>query len=186
MLVRNLTPGECVTELERTSVGRLAFVHDGLPKVVPMRFSYDGSDLYGFSMIGQKIESMRLMPAVCVEFDERTSLYQWTSVIATGVYEELPDLPEYESARLHAQTVLQRLASWWQPAFAARAHDKAFQPVFFRIRISALSGHQASPEPADSVSLRGGHSESAGVSGIRKLLSGFFHTSQRVGMRTKR
>jgi hypothetical protein len=95
-------------------------------------------------------------------------------------------LPEYESARLHAQTVLQRLASWWQPALAARAHAKAFLPVFFRIRISALSGHQASPEPADSVSLRSRHSESAGVSAIRKLLSGFFHTSQRVGMRTKR
>jgi nitroimidazol reductase NimA-like FMN-containing flavoprotein (pyridoxamine 5'-phosphate oxidase superfamily) len=141
-----------------------------------MRFSYDGADLYGFSMIGQKIESMRLIPAVCVEFDERTSPYEWTSVIATGVYEELPDLPQYQSARLHAQTVLQRLASWWQPALAAGAHDKGFEPVFFRIRISALSGHQASPEPAESVSLRGRHSATPRVGAIRRLLSGFLRS----------
>lgn len=185
MQIRKLTPAECCAELERAGVGRLAFVRDQMPHVVPMRFSYDGSDLYGFSMLGEKIACMRENPCVCVEFDDRTNLFQWLSVIATGHYEELPDLPENIAARHHAQVVLQKLAMWWQPATVAREPGTAFVPIFFRIRVNSLTGHQASPDPLETAQLSDRHSAEVRSGAIRRFLSEVVHPSKRGMTRQK-
>jgi hypothetical protein len=42
---------------------------------------------------------------------------QWVSVIVFGRYEELPDTPEWQSARRSAHTLLKRHAAWWEPAY---------------------------------------------------------------------
>lgn len=185
MQIHSLTAAECRTELERTGVGRLACVRDGVPYVVPMRFAYDGEDLYSFSMLGKKIEWMRANPSVCVEFDERTSHYQWTSVIVSGYYEELPDSLQYKCARDHAQAVLQKLPMWWQPASVATEHHKAFAPIFFRIRIEHLSGHRATPEPVEAVSMRGRDTPLERSSAIRIFLGEVAHISRVLGARSK-
>jgi nitroimidazol reductase NimA-like FMN-containing flavoprotein (pyridoxamine 5'-phosphate oxidase superfamily) len=185
MLIRKLTSTECRAELERTGVGRLAFVRDGMPHVVPMRFSYDGSSLYGFSMLGEKIECMRENPYVCVEFDDRTNLFQWISVIATGLYEELPDLPENLAARRHAQAVLQKLAMWWQPATAATEPGNAFVPIFFRIRVNSITGHQARPDPVEATQLSNRQSAAVRSGAIRRFLSEVVHPSKKGVARQK-
>jgi len=126
--------------------------------------------LYGFTTPGQKVEWMRANPLVCVEMDEVTSEDQWVSVIAFGRYEELPDtagrdggrLParaesshgshatpetaELDSVRILAHEVLQAQAMWWEPAASAHAHRGAaepFLPIFYRVRIKQVTGHQA-------------------------------------------
>ena len=147
-----LTSGECRAEFERCGVGRVAFVGHGLPHIVPMRFSYDGSDLYGFSMLGEKIECMRENPIVCVEFDNQTNHFHWRSVIATGIYEELPESPANVDVRQYALEVLQKHAMWWQPATVAPRD--AFVPILFRIRITRLTGRQAKPDPVEAAQLR--------------------------------
>lgn len=180
MLIRNLTVAECRSELERTGVGRLAFVLNGAPHIVPMRFSYDGSDLYGFSILGQKIECMRENPHVCVEFDDRTNHYQWMSVIATGLYEELPDSPENMVARNHAQAVLQKLAMWWQPATVVAEPDNAFLPIFFRIRIQSMTGHQAAPDPCEAIQLSGRGFPDLRPGVLRNFIRDIVHISKRA------
>ncbi len=185
MFIRNLTASECRTELERTCVGRLAFVRDGMPQIVPMRFSYDGSDLYGFSMLGQKIECMRENPCVCVEFDDRTNHYQWMSVIATGLYEELAESPENIVARRHAQAVLQRLAMWWQPATVATEARNVFVPIFFRIRVKSMTGRQAAPDPVEAIQLSPRESAVVRSGAIRNFLSEVMHLSRRGAARPK-
>ena len=185
MLIRNLTVAECRSELERTGVGRLAFVLNGAPHIVPMRFSYDGSDLYGFSILWQKIECMRENPHVCVEFDDRTNLFQWISVIATGLYEELADLPENIAARRHAQAVLQKLAMWWQPATVATQPGNVFVPIFFRIRVNSMTGHQASPDPVEAAQLSDRQSAAARSGAIRRFLNEVVHPSKRGVARQK-
>jgi nitroimidazol reductase NimA-like FMN-containing flavoprotein (pyridoxamine 5'-phosphate oxidase superfamily) len=178
MLIRNLTAAECRTELERTGVGRLAFVRDGMPHIVPMRFSYDGSDLYGFSILGQKIECMRENPYVCVEFDDRTNHFQWMSVIATGLYEELPDSPENMVARQHAHAVLQKLAMWWQPATVATEPRSALVPIFFRVRVKSMTGRQAAPDPVEAIQVSARESATVRSGAIRKFLSEVVHLSK--------
>ncbi len=46
---------------------------------------------------------MRANPRVCVEMDEIAAYDQWVSVIAVGRYEELPETPGSDGARLQAR-----------------------------------------------------------------------------------
>lgn len=131
--------------------------------------------LYGYTTVGQKVEWMRANPQVCVEVDQVTSCTRWTSVIVFGRYEELPDVPElnvghaperaggrhYEivpdepsqaAERLLAYQLLQTQALWWEPASTARAalahRDSAvpFVPIFYKISIDCVTGHEATPD----------------------------------------
>ena len=147
MVIRELTEDECRQALERLGVGRLACARDNQPYIVPIAFSCDGRHLYGFSTPGQKIEWMRANPLVCVEVDELTSRDQWMSVVVFGRYEELPDTPKHAADLARAQQVLR--ASWWEytsiPGAEWRRKAGPFTPVFYRIHIDNLTGHQATP-----------------------------------------
>ena len=108
------------------------------------------SSLYSFTTVGQKIEWMRANPLVCVEADEVVSPQQWVSVIVFGRYEELPDTPEWQSARAFAHTLLKQTAVWWEPAYVKTIHcgtQRPLVPVFYRIHVVQITGHRATPEP---------------------------------------
>jgi nitroimidazol reductase NimA-like FMN-containing flavoprotein (pyridoxamine 5'-phosphate oxidase superfamily) len=88
---------------------------------------------------------MRGNPKVCVEVDEIASQSQWTSVIATGHYQELPE-PEYTAEREHARTLLGRRYQWWLNALAERQlrlGDDSVTPLFFRIHTDSITGLRA-------------------------------------------
>ena len=159
MFIHEMTEDECRTALGRTSFGRLACARDNQPYVVPIYFSYDGKHLYGFStpgqiygfsMLGQKIEWMRSNPLVCLEIDELTSHHQWMSVVVSGRYEELPDTPEFGPDRVHAHEVLQKRAMWWEPAYVATEHREQLTPIFYRIHIKQMTGRRATPDPVEA------------------------------------
>jgi len=153
MLIHEMSEDECATALERASFGRLACARGDQPYIVPIYFSYDGEHLYGVTTLGQKIEWMRSNPLVCLEIDERTSHYQWMSVVVFGRYEELPDSPEYEDARAHALDVLQRRAMWWQPACVATEQREQRAPLFYRIHVQQVTGHRATPDAIEAATL---------------------------------
>jgi hypothetical protein len=109
--------------------------------VVPIYFASHDDCLYGFSTLGQKIEWMRANPLVCVEADEVVSPEEWVSVIVFGRYEELPDTPEWRSARTFAYKLLQQHAMWWEPALAKtilHGTERPLEPVFYRIEVSPM------------------------------------------------
>jgi nitroimidazol reductase NimA-like FMN-containing flavoprotein (pyridoxamine 5'-phosphate oxidase superfamily) len=146
MLIREMTESECIDLLARTGFGRLACAHENQPYIVPFYFAYRAGYIYSFATMGQKIEWMRVNALVCVETDAVESSQEWTSVIAFGSYEELPDDAENSKQRQVAQDVLQRRAMWWQPAYVVtdasdREHSRL--PVFYRIRIDRITGHRA-------------------------------------------
>jgi len=153
MFIHEMSELECRKALEEASLGRLACVRDNRPYVVPMYFTFDGHHLYGFTTLGQKTEWMRSNPHVCVEIDERTSHDRWMSVIVVGRYEELADEPQYEAARMEAINVLQRRVMWWEPALIASSHSDlphSITPIFYRIHIEKMTGHRATPDPAET------------------------------------
>src|SRR5688500_16233879 len=91
MLIHDMTVAECHEVLGRTRLGRLACALDDQPYIVPIFFYFDITDpyLYSFSTVGQKIEWMRGNPKVCVEVDEISDQFHWTTVVLFGLYEEL-------------------------------------------------------------------------------------------------
>ena len=112
-----LTPEQSLEILRGMSFGRLACARGGQPYVVPIHFAVDNQYLYlyGFSMMGKKIEWMRANPLVCVEADQVASSHEWVSIVVSGKYEELPDTPEWQSVRTSALKLLPIKNKWWEP-----------------------------------------------------------------------
>lgn len=149
MLIHEMTLEECRDALAQTNLARLACEMDGQPYAVPVYLAYDRNHLFGFSTMGYKIDCMRANPLVCVEIDDVKSQNEWMSVLVFGSYEELPDTPENEAARAQALELLQKRATWWEPACVAVAHrdyPKSLTPIFYRILIGRMTGHRASPD----------------------------------------
>ena len=71
-------------------IARIAYVdHRGLPSIVPITYAYDGAAIYGYSLLGAKIESMSAHPQVCVEVDRVENAADWRSVTARGLFHQL-------------------------------------------------------------------------------------------------
>lgn len=155
MFIHEMTAAECQDALEQAHVGRLACARDNQPYILPMSFAIDGHYLYlyAFTTLGQKIEWMRSNPLVCFEIDNITNQNQWLSVIVFGHYEELPDKPEFETARNRAYAHLQKRVMWWEPAYISQEHrdqPHSLTPIFFRIRIDKTTGHRANSDQSES------------------------------------
>jgi uncharacterized protein len=132
--------------LSRTHLARLACCQGDKPYVVPCYLAYNDDCLYGFSTVGQKIEWMRANPNVCVEVEEVVSPEEWASLIVVGRFEELPDTPDYQSARAIAHDVLQKKGLWWEPGYVKtvlHGRERPLEPVFYRIHIINITGYRA-------------------------------------------
>lgn len=153
MFIHEMSRAECQELLARTNVGRLACAHDNQPYVVPINFAFHGEYFYGFTTLGQKVEWMRSNPLVCVEVDEVMNHNQWTSIIAFGRYEELPDRPEFEHDRNRAHSFLQKRAMWWEPACISQEHrdqPHSLTPIVYRIHIDHMTGHRSNSDERET------------------------------------
>jgi len=93
---------ECLELLQRTAVGRLAFVAGGWPIALPVNYSFDGPDIIVRTDPRSQLARATYRPTrVALEIDEARAVYQsgW-SVVAFGVAEWVAD--DEEAARLTA------------------------------------------------------------------------------------
>jgi nitroimidazol reductase NimA-like FMN-containing flavoprotein (pyridoxamine 5'-phosphate oxidase superfamily) len=153
MFIHEMTADECRGVLEKTTVGRLACARDNQPYLVPINFAFDGTYLYGFTTLGQKIEWMRSNPLVCFEVDEIFSYNQWMSIVVFGRYEELPDSLDHENARIQAYRFLEKRVMWWEPAYISQEHrdqPHSLTPIFYRIHIDKMTGHRATSDNCEA------------------------------------
>lgn len=154
MFIHEVSRSECNDALLRAKFGRLACANKNQPYVLPMNLAFDGgSYLYGFTTLGQKVEWMRSNPLVCFEIDEVKNHNDWSSVIVFGSYEELPDKPEYETARRQAHKFLKQRVMWWEPAYISQEHrdnPHVLTPIYFRIKIESVTGHCANSDDSET------------------------------------
>ena len=146
MRIDQLSETECREILSRASIAHLGCSLNDQPYVIPIGIAYEENEIYVFSTLGQKIKWMRSNPKVCVQVDENRTQSDWASVIANGEYQELPE-PQFENERNHARKLLQQRHQWWLNAMAERRiglRDEDIKPLFFRIRISSVSGLRTS------------------------------------------
>ncbi len=149
MFIHEMSELECRRALDSSTVGRIACARDNQPYVVPINYAFDGTYIYGFTTVGQKVQWMRSNQLVCFEMDQVISDREWISIVVFGRYEELPDTPEFENARSQAHSFLESRAMWWEPAYMSNEHRDlahSLTPIFYRIHIHKMSGHQATSE----------------------------------------
>ena len=150
MVVEELTDRACLAILSRAHLARLACALNDQPYIVPVHVDFHDSYLYSFSTLGRKIEWMRQNPLVCLEIDELSTAHEWTTVVVSGRYEELPDSSEYEYERSVAQRLFQRHPVWWQPASVPLAGHQPRTLVLFRILITQITGRRGGPDRTEA------------------------------------
>ena len=142
MLIQEVSENECRDVLAKASVARLGCCLDNQPYIVPIVMAYEPDYVYFFSTMGKKIAWMRANPRVCVQVDSISGQSEWVSVIANGEYQELEE-PRYTDERNHARKLLEKRHNWWLNALAERRtqqRDQDILPVFFRVKISTVTG----------------------------------------------
>ena len=146
MLIHELNPHECLEVLGRTHLGRLGCARFDQPYIVPVHYAFDAERqcVYGFSMIGKKIEWMRENPKVCLEVEDVADKDHWTTVLVTGRYEEIPRAPEGIEASERAEQLFQKRQEWWLPAAGKVPSREHHDVVLYRIQIDRLTGRRAS------------------------------------------
>ncbi len=149
MLIQDMSRESSVILLKSADVGRIACARGSQPYVTPFTFVYYNDFIYSFGTVGKKIEWMRVNPLVCVEVDIIVSRQEWQTVVIFGRYQELPKTKELDEVQRFAHQILAKKANWWEPGFARTLKDgvvRPLEPVFFRIIIDELRGHQATPD----------------------------------------
>ena len=146
MHIRMLSTLECTKLLMAHWVGRLACAKDGQPYIVPFYYAYADNRLYAFSMMGKKIDWMRINPLVSVQVDEHATTRGWKSVIVDGRYEEHSDRTGDKAQLDHAWSLLNKHADWWEPGALKPTVSSVAEHiphVFFSIFIMEVSGREA-------------------------------------------
>jgi nitroimidazol reductase NimA-like FMN-containing flavoprotein (pyridoxamine 5'-phosphate oxidase superfamily) len=126
--LKEIDRDECLRLLRGESyVGRLGFVADGRPMVLPVNYVVDGESVVFSTMAGTKLSVVRDGAPVAFEIDQNRPLYHsgW-SVLVQGTAREVTD--EDELARLRRGP----LRSW---ARGPREH-------WVRISIDEISGRR--------------------------------------------
>ena len=98
---RVLTLEECLVHLRDEPVGRVAFVQDGDPVILPVNHAVDGLDVVFRTTWGSKLEVARHGGNVAFEVDRYdAATHSGWSVLVSGVAEAVYDAED--SARLDA------------------------------------------------------------------------------------
>jgi uncharacterized protein len=146
MLIEDMSRESSIELLKTAHLGHIACSRGGQPYVTPFSFVFDQEYLYGFASVGRKIEWMRANPLVCVEVEKIVSRGDWRTVVIFGRYEELPDTPEFQYKRATANSLLSKVATWWEPGSVRTQREtmaRPFEPVIYRVSIDELTGHHA-------------------------------------------
>ena len=126
--LRVLPHAECLMLLEHTSTGRVAFVHDGEPEVLPITFGLDrGAPVFRTSW-GAKLSSAAAAHVVALEADavDRATRRAW-SVVVKG-----PANVEYDDDAI-ARYELLGVERW--------LHD-ASEPFWVRVTPQTVTGRE--------------------------------------------
>jgi nitroimidazol reductase NimA-like FMN-containing flavoprotein (pyridoxamine 5'-phosphate oxidase superfamily) len=209
MEIRELSKEECHRALAGKRLARLACALNDQPYIVPVYLAYHKPSVgeacfYGFTTVGQKVDWMRTNPRVCIEVDEIASWTEWTTVLAMGRYQELPDVPEqnarFAPARrstghldeavpdqpalaaeaLVAYQLLQTEALWWEPASTGRAAvthhaaDEVFRRIYYKVSIEQVTGREARPDRGPASSSTAPTSNEDRIGRLRRALTRIF------------
>jgi uncharacterized protein len=99
--LESLGPAECLRLLSSRYLGRLAYIADDRPHVIPMNYLVDGDGIVVRMDYGRALEDVTASPSVAFEVDHADFAYHtgW-SVVAHGTAEAVSADAEIERLRL--------------------------------------------------------------------------------------
>ncbi len=125
---------ECYRRLAREPVGRLGFVDQGSPVILPVNFAIDGRSVVFRTGAGSKLAAAIMERPVCLEVDGWDGFnHDGWSVVVKGTAQEVDDRDDV--ARFESLPV----RPWAQPDL--RCH-------WIRVRPDEVTGRQITPEAA--------------------------------------
>ena len=104
-----------------------------------------GGAAFCLAAIGARATAGWALCLTVVAVDARADTHHWLSVIVFGRYEEIPDAPKYQHARMQALEALQKRTLWWEPACVPAEGREPRPTVFYRIEIEQVTGRRATP-----------------------------------------
>jgi len=144
-MIRDLNETEIKNILTSQVFGRLACTNGLNPYIVPLTYVYDGEYIYGQTIKGKKLSILRKNPNVCFEVDVQTDMFNWSSVLVFGKFEELKD-----EAADKARAKLFNSAFTLLTGSAVHKHEHETvagiddssrkKPVMYRIKIKKITG----------------------------------------------
>ncbi|MBP7558288.1 MAG: pyridoxamine 5'-phosphate oxidase family protein [Chitinophagaceae bacterium] len=139
-----LTISEIDELLAKQLVGRLGCHANGVTYVVPVSYAYDGQFVYVHSFEGRKVNMLRNNPDVCFQVDDTRDLSNWKSAVCWGVYEELEDKSDRDTAieKLNARIlpVISSETMHVSPVWPFTDDSEQVHGVVFRIRVTEKTG----------------------------------------------
>src|SRR4030095_6892122 len=129
--------------INRVGYGHLGCSRCDQPYVLPIHYASDGTDIFIYTTVGLKSETLKLNPKVCLQIEEISPDGLWKSVVLTGEAEELVDRVEREKAveliRSTNPTLMPALAIKW-------SHDwlRKDVEVVYKITILKATGRMSS------------------------------------------
>jgi len=91
-MMGTLTEKQIDDVLRKEMIGRIAYVADGWPRIVPVTFVYNRERyVFSHSAEGHKMEWLRKNPRVCFEVEQIGSMSDWRTVVARGMFEEVTE-----------------------------------------------------------------------------------------------
>jgi nitroimidazol reductase NimA-like FMN-containing flavoprotein (pyridoxamine 5'-phosphate oxidase superfamily) len=92
-----LSPDDCRSHLRLGAVGRIGFVEEGGPVILPVNYTMDGAAIVFRTAAGSKLSIGMMQRPVCFEVDDwDTMSHSGWSVLAKGVADEVLDPVEIE------------------------------------------------------------------------------------------
>ncbi len=108
----DLTQKDCERVLTSNYYGHLGYIHsNGEPHVLPITYLYQDGNIYSYTKEGEKLESMRKNPSICVQVEHVKNGFEWESVLCWGLFEEITDANDahdiaVQIAEAHGKIVL--------------------------------------------------------------------------------
>ena len=145
--MKDMEPVQCEQLLENNYVGRLAYIWENEPHVVPSTYFFDKDEkcIICFASNGHRVNALREYNKVSFQVDRILSFRHWESVQAYGIFQELTgDRAKYclkQFAEGVERTIDQKKAE--RPHFLSHFSGRlqaSEMPVVYRIAVTRIIG----------------------------------------------
>lgn len=151
-MIKNLDKKNSLRLLGSNYIGRLAYISQGAPSVVPITYYYDKSSnsVISYSGEGHKINAMRNNRFVSIQVDEIVTTNNWKSIAVHGAFEELHGTDAKYQLHLFTEGV-RSLASQIENNHFKSIDEFSSKmpmskvPIVYRIKIIEITGKLREP-----------------------------------------
>lgn len=149
-MIKDLNLEECHRILSDNYIGRLAYIMEESPYVIPMTYYYDrkNNGIISYSLEGHKINAMRENELVSFEVDEIEEIARWKSVLVHGKFDELGGIDAknlLHTFSLGVKEIINRKEEkelQFIHEFSSKLDAEGSSPIVYRINIEEITGKQ--------------------------------------------